>query len=1592
MEVDKGLNELQPSSQNGGRASPPALVSPQPQFMQHRPPPTGIMLPQHMRGSPSPPLQSGGSGGPGSPFLVGGGGGYMSPPHLPQHHPMHHPQHHLPMHHPVMAFHPHPHSQSPRPLPLYTASSPSPVATAASTSGGSGPQTLEALLKQQLGLTSSPSSSVEETTTGYRGVPPPEQPSTDGNSSFSSSSFSSNNHNDSENKDTPTPPTSNTTETAATPTAASASPPSSVGSSTPGTPSTMEAKTPSSRKKRSTASEPGLRLQGAVVDYASVRPKQLPQLQATQPITLYNPAQTYHLGTLIAVTKDYICYAIKGHMIRAIHIFTGETVLLRGHTQRVTDLRAFHRGNLLASVGKDGLIFVWKILQRKAETEGSKASDQVATIIDKEIVLKIEHEEGSEKQHQRVVWHPAHSNILATSASDGNVYIWDIRKLLENAENNVVVHNASTPGVIVAPVASKINDLCFSPDGGKLAIASEDGNVRIFDLETQAFVQTWNAHGGEPVHAVRWTSGPPVTASSSVAGEAFVTGGQANREIVVWNTDTWTRRQTIELEHSASDSKEASSPGQTLYFNHVAFDPSSTFLFVARAADSSVIVVHMARAAAITTEGMRGDAADTLPSNSSLEDITTASAASPLPTGLSPDAGCCYFDYLSELNVGQPILSFTATNQSLPTASPSPQEPSVSSSSQKLETKLYCMQAKAIQMYDLTARIPQLAGDAAASPMKRSKSSKRSSSRTRSLSKLSLSGKRKLAPRAPAVEPEAPPSEESGKNTDVQQEENEGASSEQEKKLQEGAASEVPTQQQAQPPAADQTTTLDHEKQPQLPPQPDEEHAKGECSSPTVDGVAETIEPKEKSEEIAATSTAEEQPESPSNTPPSAVESHKNEKSPTPKADEVSTGQSSAASVPPPRSSEALGDTQEQSASLTEVSETTTEMTSKKSPSFSILPESTKEEPSQANNNKAGPDTTHATPPPTPASPQQRPKHAEKPTTPTTGNNNKKGANKNRRKESQVKQGPGVLPAANTGASSNSSSSIPSSAAPASSPASGTPAAGQTVSILSRSNKRSQRSSNNVGLPEVNSSLPTASSVPVAAEASGTDQLALSRLLTELQGMRNDMKAMEANTALRMEQTLQRQMEAQFARLEKKNEERDKQARDRQQRLFAAISQNINATVTQTVEKAVQKEVQNLVIPTLQRSLRSMETSLNKTVHEGILKPLLTELEPKLSAVATSLTDNLAQALSKRDQEGVSSSTNAVQLAQVPSALSLAATNQLAASLQQPVQEAFSSYFKDILVPAFENSCRAMFVQIDASIKNGLKESFRSLEARGAPSAAGGTGGSGSGIELTAEYGLMMQQMRTAVQTLVDISSGLNRSIVETQNQLLLHYASSMEALQQQAAGMLPRQGGVAQAEKKEDVTTTLNRLLNQSRYEEAFNLVLSQSNVDLLTWLCSQVDPQTVFAKTPAMDQLVLLSLLQQLGFALDQDSQLKLRWLTEIALQVDPTNPTTTTLASPILNTLLQNLEQVLLPQLSASRDRTTMHSFKVLTHIVNSLLQECDKETSSSAASLSAPNTISSSAAALPSSAASSSAPPTSAKHQTSSSSTKAKSKRP
>lgn len=60
--------------------------------------------------------------------------------------------------------------------------------------------------------------------------------------------------------------------------------------------------------------------------------------------------------------------------------------------------------------------------------------------------------------------------------------------------------------------------------------------------------------------------------------------------------------------------------------------------------------------------------------------------------------------------------------------------------------------------------------------------------------------------------------------------------------------------------------------------------------------------------------------------------------------------------------------------------------------------------------------------------------------------------------------------------------------------------------------------------------------------------------------------------------------------------------------------------------------------------------------------------------------------------------------------------------------------------------------------------------------------------------------------------------------------------------------------------------------------MALSAANLSLVTWLCAHVgDPRIVFESqsTPLLSHHVLLSLVQQLGYDLDTDSLLKIKWL---------------------------------------------------------------------------------------------------------------------
>lgn len=114
-----------------------------------------------------------------------------------------------------------------------------------------------------------------------------------------------------------------------------------------------------------------------------------PQLEVT-PITKYVSDPGLILGQQIAVNKTYICYGLKLGAIRVLNINTASRYLLRGHTQRVTDMAFFAEDvHLLASASIDGRVYIWKISEGPGEEEKSQISGVVV------LAIHITGEEGS---------------------------------------------------------------------------------------------------------------------------------------------------------------------------------------------------------------------------------------------------------------------------------------------------------------------------------------------------------------------------------------------------------------------------------------------------------------------------------------------------------------------------------------------------------------------------------------------------------------------------------------------------------------------------------------------------------------------------------------------------------------------------------------------------------------------------------------------------------------------------------------------------------------------------------------------------------------------------------------------------------------------------------------------------------------------------------------------------------------------------------------------------------------------------------------------------------------------------------------------
>ncbi|KAK9810077.1 hypothetical protein WJX72_004410 [[Myrmecia] bisecta] len=259
-------------------------------------------------------------------------------------------------------------------------------------------------------------------------------------------------------------------------------------------------------------------------------------------------------------------------------------------------------------------------------------------------------------------------------------------------------------------------------------------------------------------------------------------------------------------------------------------------------------------------------------------------------------------------------------------------------------------------------------------------------------------------------------------------------------------------------------------------------------------------------------------------------------------------------------------------------------------------------------------------------------------------------------------------------------------------------------------------------------------------------------------------------------------------------------------------------------------------------------------------------------------------------------------------ALEAALAAKLAPALTRPLQDNFRSSFQQQLVPKFEAACQSMFAQVQATFAGGLSEH---LQAAGGATAA------------------VADSLRDSLAQASAVVAKLSTDVAEGQRQLV-------QLARQQAQpkpGGRPAMASLAEVEARSDPKLEIQRLVKEQKFDEAFTLALDLNDINVVTWLCLQLNPASVLRRDAPLRQIILLTLVAQLGYDLSTETMTKLTWIREAALLIKPQDPQLSVALRGVLEQLNGNLQRTMQ---QASGEMAS--ACQLLMHIINSLLFQC------------------------------------------------------
>ena len=272
----------------------------------------------------------------------------------------------------------------------------------------------------------------------------------------------------------------------------------------------------------------------------------------------------YYPGQLVTVHKngDYFAYGIysvgqRAGIVRVVHRKSGERVLLKGMKGSVQDLAFAHCLDqiILGVVDEWGNLFVYKIEENNSVLKTTSLLD----ITSSDYLARTSTECSG--QIRRIIWCPylpededtvddASSRLLAL-INGNEAQMWSVDMVVNEYGNGQ--HNANDISVgklVISDHKGAVTDATFSPDGTALATASEDGQVKFFQVymhgsESPRCLHEWSPHDRKPVSSLFFLDNHKNYNPDVQFWKYVVTGAEKNSEIKIWSCETWECLQTV---------------------------------------------------------------------------------------------------------------------------------------------------------------------------------------------------------------------------------------------------------------------------------------------------------------------------------------------------------------------------------------------------------------------------------------------------------------------------------------------------------------------------------------------------------------------------------------------------------------------------------------------------------------------------------------------------------------------------------------------------------------------------------------------------------------------------------------------------------------------------------------------------------------------------------------------------------------------------------------------------------------------------------------------------------------------------------------